>query len=163
MGFHGASRRGYYRASRNTLGGDGAKGILRMVALDRRGYCAPSLLALYTGLTDYDGGWRYNLNDPGIFALLVQRWLLPWQLMPSSLRLSLSSPSQSAAGDSYFINSQSNRARINETIPVVYGMHKLYANLAICPLHLQRWHQLYVSRLFTIGVLGNLDVWDSGG
>ena len=69
------------------------------------------------------------------------------------------SPSQSAAGDSYFINSQSNRARINETIPVVYGMHKLYANLASAPSIFSAGTSSIFTALYDWG-LGDLDVWD---
>ena len=104
------------------MGGDGAKGILRMVALIAVAIVAPQIAAL-AGL----GTVGTTVLTAGITlagSLLINAIIPP----PKPVM-----PSQSAAGDSYFINSQSNRARINETIPIVYGMHKLYGNLASSP------------------------------
>ena len=130
------------------LGGDGAKGILRMVALIAVAIVAPQIAAL-TGF----GTVGTTVVTAGITlagSLIINAIIPP----PKPV-----TPSQSAAGDSYFINSQSNRARINETIPIVYGMHKLYANLASAPSIFSAGTSSIFTALYDWG-LGNADVWD---
>ena len=130
------------------LGGDGAKGILRMVALIAVAIVAPQIAAL-TGF----GTVGTTVVTAGITlagSLIINAIIPP----PKPV-----TPSQSAAGDSYFINSQSNRARINDTIPIVYGMHKLYANLASAPSIFSAGTSSIFTALYDWG-LGNADVWD---
>lgn len=137
------------------LGGDGAKGILRMVALIAVAIAAPQLAALIPGLTTSAGA----LTITGQFVaagITLAGSLLINAIIPPPKPVT---PTQSAAGDSYFINSQSNRARINETIPIVYGMHKLYANLATAPSIFSAGTSSMFTSLYDWG-LGNLDVWD---
>ena len=130
------------------MGGDGAKGILRMVALIAVAIVAPQIAAL-AGL----GTVGTTVLTAGITlagSLLINAIIPP----PKPVM-----PSQSAAGDSYFINSQSNRARINETIPIVYGMHKLYGNLASSPSIFSAGTSSIFTALYDWG-LGSLDIWD---
>ena len=137
------------------LGGDGAKGILRMVALIAVAIAAPYIAGAIPGLSAVGGG--LTLTGKIVAAGITLAGSLAINaIIPPPKPVT---PSQSAAGDSYFINSQSNRARINETIPIVYGMHKLYANLATAPSIFSAGTSSMFTSLYDWG-LGNLDVWD---
>ena len=140
------------------LGSDGAKGILRMVALIAVAIAIPQLALNIGALTTVKAGVTV-LNIGGMFAVagatLVASLAINAIIPPPKPKTA----SQSAAGDSYFINSQSNRARINEVIPVVYGMHKLYANLATAPSIFSAGTSSMFTSLYDWG-LGKLDVWD---
>ena len=137
------------------MGGDGAKGILRMVALIAVAIAAPYIAGAIPGLTAAGGGLTLTGNIVAAGITLVGSLAINAIIPPPKPV----TPSQSAAGDSYFINSQSNRARLNETIPIVYGMHKLYANLASAPSIFSAGTSSIFTALYDWG-LGNLDVWD---
>ena len=140
------------------LGGDGAKGILRMVALIAVAIAIPQLALKIGALTTTVGGVT-TLTTPGLFAVAGATLVASLAINAIIPPPKPVSPSQSAAGDSYFINSQSNRARINETIPIVYGMHKLYGNLGSAPSIFSAGTSSIFTALYDWG-LGNLDVWD---
>ena len=137
------------------LGGDGAKGILRMVALIAVAIAAPYIAGAIPGLSAVGGGLTLTGKIVAAGITLVGSLAINAIIPPPKPV----TPSQSAAGDSYFINSQSNRARINETIPIVYGMHKLYGNLATAPSIFSAGTSSVFTALYDWG-LGSLDVWD---
>ena len=136
------------------LGSDGAKGILRMVAIIAVALIAQPLAAsLLVGTALQGSALAINALAVGItmVASLVVNAIVP-PPKPTT-------PTQSAAGDSYFINSQQNRARLYETIPVVYGQHKMYGNLATAPDIFSAGTSSLFTALYDWG-LGYCDVWD---
>jgi len=138
------------------LGGEGGKGILRMVLLIAvavvANFAATALLAGST-LT----GTSLALAQAGITAgITMVGSLVVNAIIPPPKP---AAPSQSAAGDAYFINSQSNRARLYETVPVVYGMHKMYGNLATAPDIFSAGTSSLFTALYDWG-LGQNQVWD---
>jgi hypothetical protein len=141
------------------LGGDGAKGILRMVALIAVAIAIPQLALNVAALTTVNAAGATVLTIPGMFAVAGATLVASLAINAIIPPPKPTTASQSAAGDAYFINSQSNRARINETIPIVYGMHKLYANLATAPSIFSAGTSSMFTSLYDWG-LGNLDVWD---
>ena len=138
------------------LGGDGAKGILRLVALVVIAVAAPYLAGAAlagSGLTGTALAVTKGVLAAGISmvgALLVNPIIPP----PKPV-----TPNQSAAGDAYFINSQTNRARLYEVVPVVYGQHKMYGNLASAPDIFSAGTSSLFTALYDWG-LGYCDVWD---
>ena len=138
------------------LGGSDGKSILRLIAIVAISIAAVPLATAAlassglagTALTAATTGLAAGITMVG--ALLVNAIIPPPKL---------ETPSQSAAGDAYFINSQQNRARLGETIPVVYGMHKMYGNLATAPDIFSAGTSSIFTALYDWG-LGYCDVWD---
>jgi hypothetical protein len=139
------------------LGGDGAKGILRMVALIAVAIAIPQLALNIGALTTVKAGVTV-LNAGGMFAVAGATLVASLAINAIIPPPKPATASQSAAGDAYFINSQSNRARLNETIPVVYGMHKMFGNLATAPNIFSAGTSSVFTALYDWG-LGDLDVW----
>ena len=140
------------------LGGDGAKGILRMVALIAVAIAIPQLALNVGALTTVNAAGVTVLNTAGMFAVAGATLVASLAINAIIPPPKPATVSQSAAGDSYFINSQTNRARLNETIPVVYGMHKMFGNLATAPSIFSAGTSSVFTALYDWG-LGDLDVW----
>ena len=134
------------------LGGDG-KSLLRTIAM----------IAVAVVATIYGGGLGLKLGLTGKAATAVGSTIIT---LAGTLAINAliplpkpATPSLSAAGDAYFLNSQSNRARLGEVIPVVYGLHKIYGNLASAPSIFSAGTSSIFTGLYDWG-LGKLDVWD---
>ena len=134
------------------LGGDG-KSLLRMVAM----------IAITVVATIYGGPLGAAIGLTGKTAVAVGTAVisLAGALVVNALipPPKPAAPSLSSASDSYFINSQSNRARLYETVPVLYGMHKIYGNLATAPTIFSAGTSSIFTALYDWG-LGKVDVWN---
>lgn len=134
------------------LGGDD-KGILRLVAM----------IAVTVVATIFGGplGAAIGLKGTAAAAVGTAIITLAGTLVVNALipPPKPATPSLSAAGDAYFLNSQSNRARLYETIPKVYGLHKIFGNLAVAPSIFSAGTSSIFTGLYDWG-LGKLDVWD---
>lgn len=134
------------------LGGDG-KSLLRSVLM----------IAVAVVATIYGGplGAAIGLKGTAATAVGAAVITLAGTLVVNALvpPPKPATPSLSAAGDAYFLNSQSNRARLYETVPIVYGLHKIYGNLATAPNIFSAGTSSIFTALYDWG-LGKLDVWD---
>ncbi len=103
-------------------GDETGKTILRLVAV-----IAIAVAAFYTGgyvgILMESAAWGTAASAA---VTLVGTMLLTALIPPPSMQ----DGSGSAKGNSYFLSGQENRARFYETIPIVYGSHKMVANLA---------------------------------
>ena len=106
------------------LGGGDGKSILRLVAVIAVAIAAPQLVAA-AGLT----GTTATVATAALTVVgtLAVNALIP----PPTIRPNV--PGGSATSNAYFLSGQSNRARPYEIVPVTYGMHRLFANLASAP------------------------------
>ena len=113
------------------FGGEGGKTILRLVAVIAISIAAPGI---GTYLSNTALGTSLGVSAAvatGIVTVvgsLVVNALIP----PASIK-GTGSVGASATSNAYFLSGQSNRARPYEIVPVTYGTHKLYANLASSP------------------------------
>jgi len=110
------------------LGSDG-KQILRLVAVIAVSLYAPTIgakLAGQLGITSATGITAVKVGVAVVGTLAVNALIPPPTIRPNV-------PGGSATSNAYFLSGQSNRARPYEIVPVTYGTHKLYANLASAP------------------------------
>lgn len=112
------------------LGGGDGKSILRLVAVVAIAIAAPALGAsLAKSAIGTTLGLSAGVAQAGITIIgtLAVNALIP----PPTIRPNV--PGGSATSNAYFLSGQSNRARPYEIVPVTYGMHRLFANLASAP------------------------------
>ena len=111
------------------LGGGDGKNILRLVATIAVAIAAPgigSALAGKLGITSSFGIAAVQAGVAIVGSLAINALIPPPKIRPNV-------PGGSATSNAYFLSGQSNRARPYEIVPITYGTHKLFANLASAP------------------------------
>jgi hypothetical protein len=135
------------------LGSD-SKQILRLVAVVAIAIAAPGLGTKLAATTfGKTLGLSAGVAQAGITIIgtLAVNALIP----PPTIRPNV--PGGSATSNAYFLSGQSNRARPYEIVPVTYGTHKLFANVASAPHIFSAGTSSIFQGLYDFGV-GGYDV-----
>ena len=115
------------------LGGGDGKQILRLVATIAIAIAAPGIgnafgaqFGAAIGVSAKTGTALLTAGVAVVGTLAVSALIPPPTIRPNV-------PGGSATSNAYFLSGQSNRIRPYEIVPVTYGEHRLFANLASAP------------------------------
>lgn len=137
------------------LGGGDGKKILRLVAVVAVAIAAPgigSAIAGKLGITSSIGVAAVQAGVAIVGSLAINALIPPPTIRPNI-------PGGSATSNAYFLSGQSNRARPYEIVPIVYGQHKLFGNLASAPHIFSAGTSSVFQAVYDFG-LGNCSIGD---
>ena len=137
------------------LGGGDGKKILRLVAVVAVAIAAPgigSAIAAKLGITSSIGVAAVQAGVAIVGSLAINALIPPPTIRPNV-------PGGSATSNAYFLSGQSNRARPYEIVPIVYGQHKLFGNLASAPHIFSAGTSSVFQAVYDFG-LGNCSIGD---